>query len=98
MTKRNEYFQTNLHPVVKGFKWLHAHPHSIVGVAIATVAMMLGASLDFSQILTNPMALIGGGLGVFVGLHVLGVSAFAFWAHRRRLRRQLSSHSQKSKS
>ena len=87
MTKRNEYLQTNSHPVVKGFRWLHAHPHSILVVAMAIVPMMLGSSLDFSQNLTNPMALIGGGLGVFVGLHILGVGAFAFLAHRRRLRK-----------
>lgn len=94
MNKHNEYLQTNLHPVVKGFRWLHAHPYALLVVAIAIVVMILGSQPDFSQILTNPMALIGGGLGVIVGLHILGVGAFAFWARRRRLRRQNSSHSQ----
>jgi len=58
------------------------------------VAMILGSQPDFSRILTNPMALLGGGLGVIVGLHILGGGAFAFWARRRRLKRQNSSHSQ----
>jgi len=94
MTRSNEYLQTNLNTVVKGIRWLHAHPYSILVVAIAIIAVILGTHLDFSQILTNPMALIVGGLGVIVGLHILGVGAFAFLAQRRRRRQQISSYKQ----
>ncbi len=93
MTRNNEYRQTNLNTVLRVFRWLHSHPYFILVVAIVIVAVVLGTHLDFSQILANPVALIVGGVGVIVGLHILGVGMFAFLAQRRRLGQQISNHS-----
>lgn len=93
MTRNNEYRHTNLNTALRVFRWVHSHPYLILVVAIIIIAVILGTHLDFSQILTNPTALIVGGIGVIIGLHILGVGIFAFLAQRRRLKRQISSHS-----
>lgn len=92
MTRNNEHLQTHSNAVVTLVRRLHSHPTLILVFALIAVAGILGTHLDWPQLLANPVALIVGGIGFVVGLHLLGVGLLAFWGQRRSLEQQKSGH------
>ncbi|MCK5329912.1 MAG: class I SAM-dependent methyltransferase [Candidatus Marinimicrobia bacterium] len=98
MTSNYEYPRSILTKVVSVFGWLHSKLFIIPIIAVIVIAVILGTHLGFSQLLDNPIALIVGGVGVIVGVHVLVIFMFAFLAQRRRQRKHISDQGKKGSS
>ena len=94
MTSNFEYHRSIISKVVRFYGWLRSQLFIPI-IAVIVLAVILGTHLDLSKLLKNPTALIVGGVGVIVGVHVLGISMFAFFAQRRRQRKHISDQGKK---
>lgn len=98
MTGNYEDRRSILTRVGSVFKWLHSQLFFIPVIAVIVIAVLLGTHLGFLQLLDNPLALIVGGVGVIVAVHVLGIAMVAFLAQRRRQRLHSSDQGKKVSS